>query len=55
MKPEQKIEIFLSLLAYSGGQWKADEVIRAYNFLQQETKGETFKVVRMPMQQQDTH
>lgn len=55
MKPEQKIEIFLSILAYSGGQWKAEDVIRAYTFCKEETQGESFKVVKMPIMQQETH
>lgn len=36
MKADSKIELFLSLIAYSNGSWKHDEVINAYQFLKRE-------------------
>ena len=44
MKPDQKIELFLSLLAYSTGSWKAEDVILAYEYLKKETNGEVLKM-----------
>lgn len=44
MKADQKIELFLSLMAYSNGNWKVEDVIIAYDFLLKETNGEVIKL-----------
>jgi hypothetical protein len=35
---DQKVNLFLSLMAYSGGSWSAEEVISAYEYLRKEAE-----------------
>lgn len=44
MKVDQKIELFLSLMAYSNGNWKVEDVITAYGFLLKETNGDVISL-----------
>jgi hypothetical protein len=35
---DQKVNLFLSLMAYAGGSWSAEEVISAYEYLRKEAE-----------------
>lgn len=56
LKDDSKIELFLSLIAYSNGTWNCDDVIKAYEYLKKEitTESTPMKLVKIEKPQVPT-
>ena len=56
LKDDSKIELFLSLMAYSNGNWNCDDVTRAFEYLKKEITTETtpMKLVKIEKPQGPT-
>lgn len=56
MKADQRIELFLSLMAYSNGQWSFNDIKESYEYLKKEINTDNVtSITRIPTDKQNIH